>query len=71
VGINQVWVGDITYVPLRDSGFLYLAMLMDLYSRRIVGWELRGHMKESLVLATLRSAIALRGPRPDLMFGVN
>jgi transposase InsO family protein len=67
VGINQVWVGDITYVPLRDSGFLYLAMLMDLYSRRIVGWELRGHMKESLVLATLRSAIALRGPRPDLI----
>ena len=67
VGINQVWVGDITYVPLRGSGFLYLAMLMDLYSRRIVSWELRGHMKESLVLATLRSAIALRGPRPDLI----
>jgi putative transposase len=60
--INQVWVGDISYVPLRGGDFLYLAMLMDLYSRRIVAWELRGHMKESLVLATLRGAIALRQP---------
>jgi transposase InsO family protein len=66
-GINQVWVGDISYVPLRGGGFLYLALLMDLYSRRIVGWELRGHMKESLVLATLRSAISRCGPGPDLI----
>jgi len=66
-GINQVWVGDISYVPLRSGDFLYLAMLMDLYSRRIVGWELRGHMKESLVLAVLRGAIALRQPGADLI----
>ncbi len=66
-GINQVWVGDISYVPLRGEGFLYLAMLMDLYSRRIVAWELRDHMKESLVLAALRGAIALRDPRAGLI----
>lgn len=66
-GINQVWVGDISYVPLRAGTFLYLAMLMDLYSRRIVAWELRDHMRESLVLATLREAIALRDPRAGLI----
>ena len=66
-GVNQVWVGDISYVPLRGSDFLYLAMLMDLYSRRIVAWELRDHMKESLVLAVLCGAIALRQPGADLI----
>lgn len=66
-GINQVWVGDISYVPLRAGIFLYLAMLMDLYSRRIVAWELRDHMRESLVLAALREAIALRDPRAGLI----
>ncbi len=35
---NQVWVGGITYIPLAGGGFLYLALWMDLYSRRIVGW---------------------------------
>ena len=66
-GINQVWVGDISYVPLRSGEFLYLAMLMDLYSRRIVAWELRDHLKESLVLAVLREAIAVRNPRAGLI----
>lgn len=66
-GINKMWVGDITYIPVENGHFLYLAMLLDLYSRRIVGWELRDHMKESLVLAALRSAIVLRGPGADLL----
>lgn len=65
--INQVWVGDISYVPLQAGGFLYLAMLMDLYSRRIVGWELRDQMQESLVLAALRKALAARDPRAGLI----
>ncbi len=65
--INQIWVGDISYVPLQAGNFLYLAMLMDLYSRRIVAWELRDHMKEALVLAALREAIALRSPRAGLI----
>ena len=66
-GINQIWVADISYVPLQGGSFLYLAILMDLYSRRIVGWELRDHMRESLVLAALRKAIALRNPRAGLI----
>ncbi len=66
-GAGRVWVGDITYVPLNGNGFLYLAMLMDLYSRRIVGWELQANMKEPLVLAALRSAIASRQPGVDLI----
>jgi putative transposase len=66
-GINQVWLGDITFVPLAGSRFAYLALLMDLYSRRIVGWELDGHMTEALVLAALRGAIAARQPTPGLI----
>jgi putative transposase len=66
-GINQLWVGDITYVPLLGGDFLYLAMLMDRFSRRIVGWDLQDHMRESLVLAALQGAIALRQPRPGLI----
>lgn len=66
-GINQLWVGDITYVPLVDGEFLYLALLMDRFSRRIVGWDLQDHMQEALVLAALRAAIALRQPPPGLI----
>ena len=66
-GINQLWVGDITYVPLIDGEFLYLALLMDRYSRRIVGWDLQDHMQESLVLAALRAAIVARRPKPGLI----
>jgi putative transposase len=65
--INQVWVGDITYVPLASARFAYLALLMDLYSRRVVGWELDGHMAERLVLAALRQAIRQRQPPPGLL----
>ena len=66
-GVNRVWVGDITYVPLKGNGFLYLAMLMDLYSRQVVGWELQANMKEPLVLAALRSAITSRQPDVELI----
>jgi transposase InsO family protein len=66
-GINQVWLGDITFVPLAGARFAYLALLMDLYSRRIVGWELDEHMTEALVLAALREAIGARQPGPGLI----
>lgn len=66
-GINQLWVGDITYVPLLGGDFLYLAMLMDRYSRRIVAWDLQDHMQESLVLAALRAAIVARSPKAGLI----
>jgi len=65
--INRLWVGDITYVPIVGGAFLYLTLLMDLYSRRIVGWDLQAHLKESLVLAALRAAIGLRRPEPGLI----
>jgi putative transposase len=65
--INQVWVGDITYVPLQGGEFLFLALLMDRFSRRIVGWDLQEHMREPLVLAALRAAIVLRQPKPGLI----
>ena len=65
--VKQLWVGDITYVPLVGGDFLYLAMLMDRYSRRIVGWNLQDHLQESLVLAALRAAIVLRQPEPGLI----
>jgi transposase InsO family protein len=66
-GINQLWVGDITYVPLVGGDFLYLAMLMDRFSRRIVGWDLQDYMRETLVIAALRAAIRARRPKPGLI----
>lgn len=65
--INQTWVGDITYLPLRGGTFCYLAMLMDLFSRRIVGWQLSADMTEQLVLDALRSAIKERQPSENLI----
>lgn len=64
--INQVWVGDITYITLT-SRFAYLALLMDLFSRKIVGWSLEENMEASLVLQTLKQAIRSRQPPPDLI----
>lgn len=61
-GIDQLWVGDITYVPLRGGAFSYLASLMDRYSRNIVGWELAETMTDELTLAALRMAIRDRQP---------
>jgi putative transposase len=63
---NQVWVGDITYVGLHNR-FAYLAVLMDLYSRRIVGWDFDLTMNESLVLRALHQAIRHRQPAPNLI----
>jgi transposase InsO family protein len=59
-GPNQVWVGDITYIPLKDSRWAYLAVWMDLFSRRIVGWSLEEHMREELVIAALQKALGVR-----------
>jgi transposase InsO family protein len=65
--IDEVWVGDITYIPLAGGRFGYLSVLMDLYSRRIVGWEYQESMTEALVLASLRKAIRLRQPPRGLI----
>jgi len=60
--INEVWLGDITYLPLVNGKFAYLAVLMDWYSRKIVGWGHETHMREELVLTALRMAIKNRQP---------
>ncbi len=65
--VNQVWVGDITHIPLRTGRFGYLAVLMDLYSRKIVGWSYRSSMNEDLVLEALHGAIRTRQPAADLI----
>lgn len=65
--INEVWVGDITYIPLRTSRFGYAALLVDLYSRRIAGWSYRSLMNEDLVIEALREAIAARQPAAGLI----
>jgi transposase InsO family protein len=62
-GMNQVWVCDITYIPLATYTFAYAALVMDRFSRRIVGWKIEAHMQEPLVLAALRMAIRLRQPK--------
>ena len=64
--VNQVWVGDITYIPL-SSQFAYLAVLMDRYSRKIVGWCIELSMDEGLVIAALKQAIKARQPSPKLI----
>jgi len=64
--IDQIWVGDITYIPL-PSTFAYLAVLMDLYSRKIIGWSLEVNMAEPLVMATLNQAIRNRQPAKGLI----
>ena len=64
---NEVWVADITYIPLRTGDFAYLALAMDLFSRRVLGWDLAPLMTETLVLEALRQAIGLRQPPPGLI----
>jgi len=66
-GIHQLWVGDITYVPLIGGVFSYLATLMDRFSRRIVGWQLGEDMTETLALAALTMAIRTRSPGSRLI----
>ena len=63
---NQVWVGDITYIGL-ETQFAYMAMLMDLYSRKIIGWSIDLDMTQLLVIAVLKQAIVVRQPEPKLI----
>lgn len=60
-GPDQLWVADITYIPTW-AGFLYLAIVLDVWSRRIVGWAMRTHLKTELVLEALNMALEQRGP---------
>lgn len=64
---DRVWAGDITYIP-TSTGWIYLAVVIDLYSRRVVGWALAGHLRTELVGEALRRALASRPVRPGLIF---
>ena len=65
-GINQLWVADITYIRLAAE-FVYLAVVLDLYSRKVVGWALKRTLAASLPLAALEQAIEQRQPLPGLV----
>ena len=65
-GINQLWVADITYVRLRET-FLYLAIVLDAYSRRVVGWELGEDLRAELALSALNRALADRPIEPGIV----
>lgn len=64
--LNQVWVTDITYV-FTQQGWLYLAAIMDLYSRKIVGWAAATHLKTSLIEEAWNRAVQERSPSPGLL----
>jgi putative transposase len=64
--VNQLWVADITYVRLRET-FLYLAIVLDAYSRRVIGWELGEDLSADLALGALNRALADRPVVPGIM----
>ena len=64
---DQVWAGDITFIP-TSAGWLYLAVVIDLCSRKIVGWSLARHLRAELVAAALQQALGSRRPLPGLIF---
>jgi putative transposase len=63
---NKVWLADITYIPTRE-GFLYLAFILDVHSRRIVGWSMDSHMRTELVVDVLEMAVWRRKPSAGLV----
>lgn len=65
--VNQLWVGDVTFLK-TGSGWQYLAVVMDMFSRRIIGWALANHRKASLTCEALRMAIHHRKPEAGLWF---
>ena len=65
-GVNQLWVADITYIRLNE-GFAYLAVVLDAFSRRAIGWAIENHLEASLALAALKMALANRVITPGLL----
>lgn len=63
---NEKWACDITYLP-TDQGWLYLAVVLDLYSRKVVGWSMQEHMKAELVQEALTMAVSARRPQAGLL----
>lgn len=67
VGVNEVWAGDITYLRTAE-GWMYLAIVMDLFSRRIVGWHIDKRMTTDLICKAMIKAVNLRRPSKGLVF---
>ncbi|MFC1401808.1 MULTISPECIES: IS3 family transposase [Streptacidiphilus] len=65
--LNQRWCGDITYIA-TDQGWLYLATVIDIASRRVVGWATADHLRTELVAEALRAACRTRRPNPGVIF---
>ena len=65
-GVNQLWVADITYVRLEEE-FIFVAVILDAYSRRVIGWAIDRSMEDQLTLTALRMALAERGAPPGLI----
>lgn len=65
--INTVWVGDITYLPMADGSWAYLATWMDLFSRLIVGWKISVSLDASLVIQSFEKAMMRRNPKQGLV----
>ena len=65
-GVNQLWVADITYIRLEEE-FVYLAVILDAYSRRVIGWHLDDTLSDSLSIAALRMALVQRPVLPGLV----
>ena len=61
-GPNQLWIADITYIPAA-AGFLYLAVVLDAWSRKVVGWAMANHLRAELVLDALEMAVGQRRPK--------
>jgi transposase InsO family protein len=66
-GVDQIWVSDITYVATME-GWLYLAVILDLFSRKVVGWRLAETLEAELVETALANALIMRTPDPGLYF---
>jgi transposase InsO family protein len=66
IGIDQLWVADITYIRLAEE-FVYLAVVLDAFSRRVVGWAVDERLDAGLAVAALRQALDLRQPAPGLV----
>jgi putative transposase len=64
---DEVWVGDITYIPLCGGSYAYLAVWMDLYSRKIIGWHLDDNMKEALIITAFKKALMNRTVTKELI----
>ena len=66
-GVNQIWVSDITYIATLE-GWLYLAIILDLFSRKVVGWKLGESLEADLVVSALQNALTMRTPDRGLYF---